>query len=75
MKVKECAFFSCKDLHGNISEGTCNLFPEESKVMLRYIQCNVIPISKCPYKMYIKGLIDKEELNKRIEEIQKDEHI
>ena len=49
---------------------------EENKGKLSYIfefvPCENIPISNCPYKLFICGKIDKEELNKRIMEIQKE---
>lgn len=64
MIVKECAFCSKETLLGNPSEGTCNL----SYNGMKFFECESIPISQCPYKLFICGKIDKEELNKRIKE-------
>lgn len=69
MIIKECAYFLKQPEHVN-SYGTCNLFPIKSKLELRFLYCECIPSGKCPYKMYMAKLIDKEELNKRIKEIQ-----
>ena len=69
MKIKECAYFIEEPEHVN-SYGTCNLFPIESKVETRFLYCECISISKCPYKLFMLGKIDKEELNKRIMELQ-----
>lgn len=60
MIIKECAFIRT----GN---DTCNLFPE-LKPLFHFIECETIPISKCPYKLFKTGKIDKEELNKKIQE-------
>ena len=67
MKIKECKFFSNKDNHGNPS-ATCNLFPEKyiKNQGCRFLECEQIPIIKCPYKKFCTGLIDKEELDKEI---------
>lgn len=66
MIIKECAFLSKEDLFGNPSQGTCNLFPKEEIRLTRFINCEAIPISKCPYKMYKEGLITKDKLNEKI---------
>lgn len=68
MIIKECAYFIKDPEHIN-SYGSCNLFPIETKVELRFLQCELIAISKCPYKMYMAKRIDKEELNKQINKI------
>lgn len=72
MIIKECAYCS----HETINP-TCNLFPkEENKGKLSYrfefVPCENIPIANCPYKLFMRGKIDKEELNKKIMEIQKE---
>ena len=74
MIIKECAHICFKDLWDMPSEGTCNLFPDcyPNGWLRRFIPCVAISISKCPYKLFAVGKIDKEELNKRIMEIQKE---
>lgn len=67
MIIKECAYFNKTPEHIN-SWGSCNLFPVKTKVSERYLFCEEIPITKCPYKMYMAKLINKEELNKLIKE-------
>lgn len=62
MKIKECAYFWSE-------KEECNLFPYKSKVELFFLCCEAIPISKCPYKLYVNKKIDKEELNKQIRNI------
>lgn len=61
MKIKECAFLRT----GN---DTCNLFPE-LKPLFHFVECEAIPISKCPYKEFQLGIIDKLELNNKIKKI------
>lgn len=58
MIVKECAFLRT----GN---DTCNLFPQKEPIF-RFIECEKICISQCPYKLYKTGVIDEEELHKQI---------
>lgn len=62
MTVEQCAF--CHN-------GSCNLLPEyyDNGLNYRFIQCEKIAISKCPYKLYIKGEITKEQLNDSINAI------
>ena len=68
MIIKECNFCQNETLLGTPSNGTCSLLPEyyNNGLDYRFIDCEQIPISRCPYKMYIQKLIDKEELNKRL---------
>lgn len=67
MIIKECAY--C-----NSEKQTCNLFPKYYDQIgnYRFVPCENIPIANCPYKLFMCGKIDKEELNKRIMEIQKE---
>ena len=65
MFIKECAYFCKYPEHIN-SYGSCNLFPVRTKCETRFLQCEAIAITKCPYKMYVAKRIDKEELNKRV---------
>ena len=68
MEHKYCAYFVKEpDLISDF--GTCNLFPIETKVETRFIACETIPISKCPYKMFIAKKIDMEELHRRVMKI------
>lgn len=64
MIIKECAFCSKETLWGDPSEGVCNLSYDGT----RFYECETVAISKCPYKLFMIGKIDKEELNKRIKE-------
>ena len=65
MIIKECAYCSKTTLIGTPSEGICNLsFDGE-----RFYGCETIANSKCPYKLFACGEIDKEELNKQINKI------
>ena len=73
MKIGQCAFFSKETLIGTPSVGTCNLFPKEEIRFSRFIPCESIPIGKCPYKMFKKGFITKEELNNKINEVRSKE--
>ena len=68
MEIKECAYCSKDTIWGFPSKGSCNLFPETYNTVgnYRFNLCEEIPISKCPYKLFSLGKIDKEELNKRI---------
>lgn len=61
MKVKKCAYFSKISLMGIPCE-SCNLFYNG----VRFVSCESIAIAKCPYKMFIKGMITKEQLNEKI---------
>ena len=78
MIIKECAYCSHETIIGTKAiNPTCNLFyKEENKGKLSYrfefVPCENIPIANCPYKLFMCGKIDKEELNKRIMEIQKE---
>ena len=65
MKIKECAYFWVNE--------TCNLLPHSATAGMGYtfIDCEAVPISECPYKLYNLGKIDKIELNKRIEVLAK----
>ena len=69
MKIEQCAFFSKETLIGNPSCGTCNIFTQDELLLRRYIPCEAIPISKCPYKMFKEGLITKEELNNEVKKL------
>lgn len=66
MIIKTCAFLSKEDLHGNPREGNCNLFPKNQTLSYKFISCETIPISKCPYKLFARGLITKAELNEKV---------
>lgn len=68
MKIKECNFCINETLTGQPSNGTCSLLPEyyNNGLDYRFIDCEAISITKCPYKAYLKKLIDKDELNKQI---------
>lgn len=68
MKIKECAYYTEETLIGTLSNGTCNLFPKYEILKYKFIDCEIIPISKCPYKLFKTGKIDKEQLNKLIQE-------
>lgn len=78
MIIKECAYCSHETIIGTKAENpTCNLFPKEEnqgKLSYRFefVPCESIPIANCPYKLFMCGKINKEELNKRIMEIQKE---
>lgn len=71
MKLIHCAFLSCETLTGLQSAGTCNLFPQYGDFGLDYkfIDCEAIPISKCPYKLFKIGEIEKQELHQQVNEI------
>ena len=68
MYIKECAFFVKEPEHIN-SYGSCNLFPVKSKCKIRFLQCEAVATTKCPYKMFMAKRIDKEELNRQINKL------
>jgi hypothetical protein len=70
MKITECAYYMNESLIGSPAEH-CSLFPQVYSPLkdYRFIPCVAVPISKCPYKLFMLGKIDKEELNKRIMEL------
>ena len=68
MIIKECAYFLKEPEHVN-SYGNCNLLPVESKVETRFLYCECIPITKCPYKMYMAKRINRKELNNEIKKL------
>lgn len=70
MIIKECAFLSKNDIHGNPCL-SCNLLPEsyDSGLNYRFRECEEVSISECPYKKFKKGLITKEKLNQEIQEL------
>lgn len=70
MQIKECAYFMNESLIGTPAEN-CNLFPEKNTLSYRFIECEQVPISKCPYKQFVLGMIDKEDLNKKINEVRR----
>ena len=63
MIVKECAFLSRK--------GICNLITDEKSCETTFIDCQAIPITKCPYKMFIKGQISKQQLDEQVRKLSK----
>lgn len=62
MEVPECAYYwQTEDFI--TPKGTCNLLPEKHPCFTYFRDCEIIPISECPYKQYICGQIDKITLN------------
>lgn len=61
MNIKQCAF------NGKV----CNLITREENNTTFFDCCDMIAISRCPYKLFIKGLISKEKLNEKIKELEK----
>ena len=68
MKIDNCNFCCHETLLGLPSNGLCSLLPEyyNNGLDYRFLECEQIPMIKCPYKLYVNGFIDKEELNKRV---------
>ena len=69
MIIKECAYYMNESLIGSPAEH-CRLFPQVYSPLkdYRFIPCVAVSISKCPYKLFMLGKIDKEELNKRVKD-------
>ena len=56
MNIKQCAFNS----------NVCNLIVRKEQAQTFFDCCDAVAITRCPYKMFIKGLITKEKLNEMI---------
>lgn len=62
MIIKQCAF------NGDV----CNLIYRNEQGTIFYDDCEQVAISRCPYKLFSKGLITKEQLNEKVKELRND---
>ena len=69
MQILECAYCYKGISWIGTKMSTCGLIHEHTKATDTYYECEQVPISKCPYKLYSLGKIDKIELNKRVGEL------
>lgn len=71
MEIKECAYYLSDS---GFLTGHCCMFSTKTKEVTGQYKCEAIPISKCPFKLFQLGEIDKIELNTMLKKILNDKN-